>query len=196
MGSTCFKSRSRLPSLRRGDPLTEVWAALTPQCGRDGVAPGSASGKHPFRVVCVRGMWPWLLCVVGVVLALGCGVVGLGSCPACMPCLLAAVVVHGWVVRAVGLAPTLGVGCWASVDVCSACYGRLPPLLWCIALHFFDALCAAVCCPCTRVLLWCVLRCATPLGTSGSFVCLGVAMSCAALMCVVRLCSVVCLCQL
>ena len=53
-------------------------------------------------------VWPWLVCVVGAVLALGCGVVGLWWCPACVPCLLAVVVVHEWVARVVGLAPALG----------------------------------------------------------------------------------------
>ena len=50
-------------------------------------------------------------------------------------------------------------------------------------------LCAVLCCPCTRVLLWCALHCAAPLCASANFMCLGVALSCAALVSVVRLCS-------
>ena len=72
------------------------------------LAPGSASGKHPF--VLSVFVWPWLCCVVGAVLALGCGVVGLWWCLACVPCLLAALVVHGWIARVVGLAPAVDVG--------------------------------------------------------------------------------------
>ena len=122
-------------------------------------------------------------------LALGCGVVGLWWRPACVPCLLAAMVVHGWVACVVGLAPTLGVGCWAGVGVCGACCGYPPPLLWCAALLCSAALCAALCCPCTRVLLWCVLRCAAPLCTSASSVGLHVALLWCVLSSSVPLCA-------
>ena len=126
-----------------------------------------------------------MLCVfVCAVLGLGCGVVGLWWCPVCVSCLLAAVVVHGWVARVVGLAPALGVGCWAGVGVCGACCGCLPPLLWCDVVLCSVVLCAALHCPCTRVLLWCVLHCAAPLCASTSSVCLGVALFGAALVCV------------
>ena len=123
-----------------------VWSG---RCWLPGVQ-GSSQGSIPF-VLCAF-VWPWLVFVVGVVLALGCGVVGLWWCPACVPCLLAAMVVHGWVARVVGLAPALGIGCWASVCVCGACCGSPPPL-WCATLLCSTALCAALCRPCTRVLL-------------------------------------------
>ena len=110
-------------------------------------------------------VWPWLSCVMGAVLALGCGGVGLWWCLVCVPCLLAAVVVHGWVAYVVGLAPCASgarlVSVFAArvVVVCRLCcgvlicfallrrvlryavlplYARAP--LVCIALH-----CSSVC---------------------------------------------------
>ena len=85
--------------------------------------------------------------MVGGVLALGCGVVGLWWCPACMLCLLAAAVVHGWVACVVGLAPALGVGCWMVsvfaarvVAVCRRCCG----VLLCFALLRYVLRCVAL----------------------------------------------------
>ena len=127
------------------------------------------------------------MALVGLCGGCGVGVRVWGCGPVVLPCvraLLAAVVVHEWVACVVGLAPTLGVGCWADVNVCGACCGYPPPLLlWCAALLCSAPLCAALRCPCTRVLLWCVLRCAASLCASASSVCLGVALCCATLLC-------------
>ena len=111
-----------------------------------------------------------------------------------------------------GAAPYVGLGCLHFLVCSGRCWlpgvhqGSIPfvlcvfvwPWLSCVVgavLVFCSvALCAALHCPCTRVLLLCVLRRAAPLCASANFVCLDVALSCAALVCVVRLCSVVCLC--
>ena len=154
------------------------------------LAPGSASERHHFCVVCVR--------VALVVLCGGCGVsVGVWGCgPLVVPCVRALFV---------GGSGCAWVGCPRGVSsthpghrVLGLCR-CLRRVLWLPTVAMVccsTVLCVALCCPCTRVLLWCVLHCAAPLCTSTSFVCLGVALSCAALVCDVRLCSVVCLCRL
>ena len=126
----------------RGDPLIQVWAAFTSRCGRDGVGSRECITEASLLCcVCLCGLgclvwwghcWRW-----------GCGVVGLWWCLACVPCLLAVVVVHGWVACVVGLAPALGIGCWAGVDVCGACCGCPPPV---VVVRCSALLCCAVCC--------------------------------------------------
>ena len=132
--SGCQPRAGATPLLRFGLPPLMVWSG---RCWLLGVHQGSI----PF-VLCVF-VWPWLVFVVGVVLALGCGVVGRWWCPTCVPCVLVVVVVHGWVARVVGLAPALGIGCWASVGVCGVFCG-CPPPLWCVAVLCSAPLCTSV----------------------------------------------------
>ena len=83
--------------------------------------------------------------VVGVVLA----------------CLLAAVVVHVWVVRLVGSVPALGVECWVGAGVRSECCGCPPLLQRCAALLCYAPLCAALHCSSVHPCRLCVPgRCA------------------------------------
>ena len=127
----------------------------------------------------------------------------------CVLGLLAAVVVHGWVARVVGVAPALGIGCWADFGVCGECCGCPQPLLWRDVLFWSAALCVVLCCSCTRVLLWapmlalcawalrclvlfrCLMRRVVLLCASIGSVCPGGSLSCAAFVCVVLRCSIV-----
>ena len=69
----------------------------------------------------------------------------------------------------VGLAPTLGVGCWAGVGACGGWRGCPPPLLWYTTLLCSAVLCAVCCrvlasfivclCRLCRAALRCVLCC-------------------------------------
>ena len=111
VASTCFRSlpngqpRSRLPNSRKGDPFRRFGLPSRPGVVRIVLAPGSASGKHPFYVVCV--------CVAVFVVCGGCGVgVGVWGCgPLMMLCVRALFVGGG--------------GCvWVKVKV--KCSGALP----------------------------------------------------------------------
>ena len=131
------------------------------------MAARSASGKHPFYVVCRCGLG---YCVCG---GRRVGVGAWGRGPLVMLHVRALFVGVGgcvWVkCGVVGLAPTLGVGCWAAVGACGGWCGCPPLLLRYTSLLCF-AILYAVCC---RVLasfivclcrLWsaalrCVLRC-------------------------------------
>ena len=72
-------------------------------------------------------MWPWFSCVVDAVWALGCAVVGLWWCPACVPCLLAVVVVRSSVRLHQLCVPRIcAVLCYSAV--CCAALFRCAPL--------------------------------------------------------------------
>ena len=110
------------------------------------MAPGSASGKHPFYVVCKCGLG-WCVCGGRRV---GVGAWGRGPLVLLHVC---ALFVGGggcvWVkCPCGGSSSTLGVGCWASVGARSGWCGCLPMLLWYTTLLCSDVLCAA----CSRVL--------------------------------------------
>ena len=106
-------------------------------------------------------------CVVGAVLALGCGVLGSWWCSMCVPCLWAAVVGCGLSARVVGLVPTLGVGCLAGVGVRGGWCGCPPLLLW-----YTTLLCSSV------VVCCCVVLC------DGEFHCVSLpALACSAALC-------------
>ena len=59
------------------------------------------------------------------------------------PCLWAAVAVLGCTARVVGLAPTLGIGCWAGAGACGTWCGCPPPSL---SLGYTALLCFAILC--------------------------------------------------
>ena len=119
------------------------------------LAPGSASGTHPFYVA--MGVALVAVCVVHAVLALGCGVAGLLWCS--VRALLSAVVVCGCFPCVVSFSARLG--CWVSglVSVfmasvvavhrccCSKvlCFAPLRYLVCCAAP--IRTCCCGVCCP-------------------------------------------------
>ena len=85
-----------------------------------------------------------VVCVVGAVLALGCGVAGLWWCSVRMPCLLAVVVVRVWVAHVVSVVPALGVGCWVGAGARCGCCGCPQLLQQHAALPCCAVLCAAL----------------------------------------------------
>ena len=128
----------------RATPFLRFGSPSLPGVVKMMLALGSALGKHPFCAVC------------------GCGP-GCRACGGCgalagVPCLLAVVVVRGWVARMVGLAPALGVGCWAGVGVRGECrvvvHHRWSGVLLCFALLRCVLCCVAPVRACSS---WCVL---------------------------------------
>ena len=93
---------------------------------------------HPFCVVCVCVALV-VACVVGAVLASGSGVVGLWWCPACVPCLVAAVVVHSSVRLRQLCVPRCCDVCYSAV-CCAALFCCVPLS----ALSCCTALCAVL----------------------------------------------------